>query len=71
MRSVPAVRPVAAIVSATAASISMIIGAMRSWRRDPAIVGATLRVVAVEQPHAEPGFELAYGLAQRRGDSPR
>jgi hypothetical protein len=43
MRSVPAVRPVASTASATAASISCIIGMTRSKRRTPADVGATQR----------------------------
>ena len=44
MRNVPAVRPVAVMASATAASSSSIIGVMRSYSRAPAGVGATLRV---------------------------
>ena len=71
MRSVPAVRPVAATASATAASISRIIGAMRSWRRDPAVVGATLRVVRLSSrtPSRASSWRMVWLRAE--GDSPR
>src|SRR5260221_14629220 len=66
MRRVPAVRPVAATVSATAASISRITGAIRSWRRDPAGVGATLRVVRLS--NRGPRRASRGGIVWLRGD---
>ena len=71
MRRVPTILPLAAAASATAASISRIIGAMRSWRRDPAAVGATLRVVRLSSstPSRASSWRMIWLRAE--GDRPR